>query len=85
MLKADVPIVDNVAGNVWFNITDIRIEQFLNALFPMLVTESGIVIVVKLVQVPDEPFPMLVTESGIVILIKLVQLLNAVSQMIVII
>ena len=39
----------------------------------MLVTLSGIVMLVKLVQSENALFPMLVTLSGIVMLVKLVQ------------
>ena len=40
----------------------------------MLVTLSGIVILVKLLQERNADSPMLVTPSGIVMLVKLVQL-----------
>ena len=43
----------------------------------MLVTLSGIVIEVKLVQLTKAASPMLVTLSGIVIEVKLVQLMKA--------
>ena len=46
--------------------------QLLNEL-PMLITLSGIVTLVKLVQPENAELPMLVTLSGIVILLKLVQ------------
>ena len=39
----------------------------------MLVTLSGIVTLVRLVQAENAPFPMLVTLSGIVTLVRLVQ------------
>jgi len=40
----------------------------------MLVTLSGIVMLVNLLQVLNAQYPMLVTLSGIVMLVKLVQL-----------
>ena len=43
----------------------------------MLVTLSGITILVKLVQIENAKLPMLVTPSGITILVKPVQLENA--------
>ena len=43
----------------------------------MLVTLSGIVTSVKLVQSLNAPYPILVTLSGIVTLVKLAQLSNA--------
>ena len=39
----------------------------------MLVTLSGIVMLVKLRQLENAPYPMLVTPSGIVMLVKLLQ------------
>ena len=39
----------------------------------MLVTEFGIVMLVKLLQSPNALSPMLVTEFGIVMLVKLLQ------------
>ena len=43
----------------------------------MLATPSGIVMLVKLLQLSNALFPMLVTLSGIVILVKLLQAENA--------
>ena len=51
-------------------------RQSRNAQSPMLVTESGIVIFVRLVQLENALLPMLVTESGIVILASSVQSQN---------
>ena len=49
------------------------IGQPLNAFSPMLVTLSGIVMLVKLLQLANAYAPMLVTLSGIVMLVKLLQ------------
>ena len=46
--------------------------QELKAKFPILVTLSGIVILVKLLQ-KEKASPILVTLSGIVMLVKLLQ------------
>ncbi len=43
----------------------------------MLVTPSGIVMLVRLLQSEKAPLPMLVTLSGIVMLVRLVQLTKA--------
>ena len=43
----------------------------------MLVTPSGITMLVKLMQPEKTPSPMLVTPSGIVILVRLVQSMKA--------
>ena len=51
--------------------------QLSNADSPMLVTLSGIVMMVKLLQSLNVLFPMLVTLFGIVMLVKLLQFLNA--------
>ena len=50
----------------------VRLSQPKNA-GPMLVTLSGIAILVRLVQFSNVQSPMLVTLSGIVILVRLVQ------------
>lgn len=47
--------------------------QSIKALFPILVTESGIVIEVRLVQFQNAWSPILVTEFGIVIEVRLEQ------------
>ena len=47
----------------------------------MLVTESGIVMLVSLSQPENALLPMLVTESGIVMLVRLSQLSNAPYRM----
>ena len=49
----------------------------------MLVTLSGIVMLVKLVQLENAESPMLVTRSEIVMLVKLLQSENADSPMLV--
>jgi hypothetical protein len=49
----------------------------------MLVTLSGIVMLVRLVQPENAPSPMLVTLSGITTLVRLVQPENAPSPMLV--
>ena len=51
----------------------VKLLQFANALFPILVTPDGISILVKLVQYPKAFSPILVTPDGISILVKLVQ------------
>ena len=50
---------------------------FSNAFEPMLVTEPGMVIDTRLVQLENAKSPMLSTESGMVIDTRLVQPLNA--------
>ena len=58
-------------------------EQLLKAYWPMLVTEDGIVILVRLLQPLKAYDPMLVTEEGIVILVRLLQPLKAAYPMLV--
>lgn len=52
----------------------VRPLQPKKAELPMLVTLSGIVILVSLAQCMNAALPMLVTPSGIVMLVKLLQL-----------
>ena len=59
------------------------LKQLRNASAPMLVTLSGIVIDVRLVQPQNAPAPILVTLSGIVIALRLLQLENAASPILV--
>ena len=58
------------------NVIDVKLIQKRNAPTPILVTESGIVIDVKL-ELRNASSPILVTELGIVIDVKLEQLRNA--------
>lgn len=53
----------------------------LNAQFPILVTDSGIVISFSVVQCENAPLPMVVTESGIVTEVRLLQFENEYSPM----
>ena len=54
---------------------DVKPSQLEKALFPILVTELGIVIDVKPLQAKKAQLPILVTELGIVIDVKPVQLM----------
>ena len=60
-----------------------RLEQELNASFPILVTLSGMVMLARLVQERNAEFPILVTPSGMVMLARLLQRKNASSPIIV--
>ena len=51
-----------------------RLVQYLNASSPILVTLSGIVMLVRLSQPKNASLPILVTLSGIVMLVRLEQL-----------
>ena len=61
----------------------VRLVQPEKALEPMLVTLSGMIMVVRLVQPENAYLPMLVTLSGIIILPRLVQPSNAPLPMLV--
>ncbi len=58
----------------------VRLVQFLKALSPMLVTLSGIVMLVMLMHPSTAPSPMLLTPSGLVLLVRLVHLCTAPSR-----
>ena len=62
----------------------IRLEQPSNAEEPILVTLSGIVMLVRLEQYRNAEEPMLVTLSGIVMLVRLEQFSNAEEPILVI-
>ena len=57
--------------------------QSSNALYPMLVTDEGMVMLVKPVQPENAHSPMLVTDEGMVMLVKPVQPENAAYPMLV--
>ena len=60
------------------SLTSVRMLQPLNALCPILVTLSGIVMLVRLLQPLNALCPILVRPlSGIVMLVKLVHATNA--------
>ena len=59
------------------NIISRKLLQSSNAELPILVTPSGIVMLVKLLQPEKALYPMDVTPSGIVILVKPLQSSNA--------
>ena len=61
---------------VFSNVTLVKLQP-LNAHLPILVTLSGMVILVKLPQPKNASSPILVTLSGIVILVKLPHQANA--------
>jgi len=54
-----------------------KLGQLANALFPMLITLSGMAIEVRELQMENALFPMLVTPSGMAIEVREVQLANA--------
>ena len=63
-------------------LADVKLEQFRNTSFPMLLTESGIVIDVN-GQKANAAFPIFVTPFSIVTDVKLKHHPNAVSPMLV--
>ena len=54
-----------------------------NALSPILMTESGMTVLVRLLHSRNARLPILVTEFGIVTLVRLLQLSNALSLILV--
>ena len=78
--KALLPSVSRSFGKV---ISD-NLSQRLNALSPILITESGISIFCRLLQLEKASLPMLVTVSGMVIFVKLLALLNNLSATLVV-
>jgi hypothetical protein len=58
-------------------IVKLEIGQPENAASPMLVTESGIAMLVKLLQLWNALLPMIIKEAGKIMLVKLLQLWNA--------
>ena len=57
-----------------FHVNSVILAQSLNALEPIVVTELGIVTLVKPLQLWNAEDPMVVTELGIVTLVKPLQL-----------
>ena len=68
-----VPNVGGVVGLIWYYFIEV---QPLNAYPPILVTQSGIIILVKEVQLINALLSILVTLLGILILVKELQFLN---------
>lgn len=64
--------IELVVGTVSASQYTCKAGQNSNALFPMLVTELGIVIEVSFIQAINAPPPILVTEFGIVMDVKFV-------------
>ncbi len=64
-------------------LTDFREEQPSNALLPMLFTDSGMTIVVRILQLRKAEHPMFVTELGIDTEVSSLQPLNPLSLMLV--
>jgi hypothetical protein len=58
-------------------VTLVRLEQVLNAFFPIEFTLLGMVILVMLVQPSNAPSPIVCTPLGMVTLVNREQLLNA--------
>jgi hypothetical protein len=58
-------------------VTLVKLSQSQNAMFPILVTEDGIIILVKPLQLMKAQYPIDVTKDGIVMLVKRLQAKNA--------
>ena len=65
------------------NSTCLRPVQPANALSPILMTESGMTMLVRLLHFRNARLLILVTEFGIVTLVRLLQLSNALSLILV--
>ena len=74
MQKKDYII--NQKSKVYDTVKTFKLEQFLNALAPILIIELGIVIAVKLVQDSNALPLIFVTELGILTEVKPLQSLN---------
>ena len=82
MSTAFVKLFDPIVSTLPKNVTFVKFKQ-LNASLPILVTEAGIVTIVK----PEHPLnalaPTLVTDDGIVIVVRLEQPVKALSAILV--